>query len=292
MAKLSHTLEYVAARTGVGLVSQLSPKQADSFGAWLGRTVWRLAGSRRKIAADNLRMALGDKLSEDEIEGIVKRVFENIGRTLVEFSRFGQLTRERMDEIIVGDGQEYIRKAHEEGRGAVFVTAHFGNWELVGGWSATNAMEVDFLTGTQHNEKINEMFNDFRRSFGVNLLPLRSSLRGAFRSLKANHMTAMAADQHDGAQGMIIDFFGRKASTAKGPAIFALKANCPILPFVMRRERYDRHVVMAGDPVYPPNTGDPDEDMRQMTRGYLRFFEEAITQYPDQWMWTHRRWKI
>jgi KDO2-lipid IV(A) lauroyltransferase len=79
---------------------------------------------------------------------------------------------------------------------------------------------------------------------------------------------------------------------AKGPALFAVRCGSPILPFLLRRERYDRHVIMAGDPIYPPESGDLEADILAMTEAYTRFFEDGIREYPDQWMWTHRRWKV
>ena len=64
------------------------------------------------------------------------------------------------------------------------------------------------------------------------------------------------------------------------------------MPFLIRRERYDRHVVMAGTPIYPPHSGDDEKDIEEMTIAYTKFFENGIREYPDQWMWTHRRWKL
>ncbi|MFQ6008832.1 MAG: lysophospholipid acyltransferase family protein [Candidatus Zixiibacteriota bacterium] len=292
MAKLSHNIEYVFALIGVKLVHLLSPRMADAFGARLGSVAHLLLPSRRRIARDNLRRAMGETLTEDEIHDIVKRVFQNIGRTLVEFARFGKIRPEGARRIIIGEGLEYLQKVHDEGKGAVVLTAHFGNWELLGSWIAAVGYPVDFLVGTQHNQKIDNLFNNFRREMGVGIIPLKTSIRGVFKSLKANRIAAIVADQHAHSGGVTIDFFGRKAATPKGPAAFAVRANCPMIPFLMRRERYDRHVIEAGQPIYPPNSGDDEKDIEAMTIAYTKFFEEGIRKYPDQWMWTHRRWKL
>jgi KDO2-lipid IV(A) lauroyltransferase len=292
MAKLSHSIEYLLALSGVKLVQCMSPRMADVFGAGLGMLVYRLVPSRRRIAYDNLSKALGDSLSEHELRDIVKKVFQNIGRTLVEFARFGKIKQEGAQRLIVGSGKEYFEKALREGRGAIMVTAHFGNWELLGSWIAAVGFPVDFLVGTQHNRKVDDMFNEFRRQMGVNIIPLKTSIRKIFKSLKANRVAAMVADQHAHSGRLVIDFFGRKAATPKGPAAFAVRAQCPLIPMLMRRERYDRHVIEVGRPIYPPNTGDEEKDIKTMTIAYTRFFEEGIRRYPDQWMWTHRRWKL
>ena len=292
MAKLRHNVEYVGALLGVKLAHLLTLRMADAFGAALGSLAYVLLTSRRRIAYDNLRKAMGDSLSEREIRSIARKVFRNIGRTLVEFARFGKIKPEGARRIIVGDGTKYLQRAFQEGKGAIIVTSHFGNWELLGSWFAAVGYPIDFLVGTQHNKKVDGLLNSFRREMEVGIIPLKTSIRGVFQCLKANRLAGLVADQHAHTGGISVEFFGRKAATPKGPAAFAVKAKCPLLPFLMRRERYDRHVVEAGRPIYPPNGGDEEKDIETMTIAYSKFFEASIRKYPDQWMWTHRRWKI
>ncbi len=292
MAKLSHNVEYVFTLLGVKLAHLLSPRQADAFGAALGSLAYLLLPARRRIARDNLKRAMGDTLTERQIQTITKKVFQNIGRTLVEFARFGKIKPEGARRIIVGDGMNYLQQVRQEGKGAIIVTPHFGNWELLGSWFAAVGYPIDFLVGTQHNKKVDDLLNSFRREMGVRIIPLKTSIRGVFQCLKANRLAGLVADQHAHSGGISVEFFGRKAATPKGPAAFAVKAKCPLLPFLMRRERYNRHVVEAGQPIYPPNSDDEERDIETMTIAYTKFFEQGIRKYPDQWMWTHRRWKI
>ncbi len=292
MAKLSHNVEYLGAWLGMKMAQVLSPRLADSFGAALGGLAHRFLVMRRRVAFDNLKKGVGDGLTDQEIQAIVKKVFQNIGRTIVEFARFRQTGLEGTRRIIVGDGDSLFKKIQEEGKGAVLVTGHFGNWELLGMWPPSLGYPVDFLVGTQHNLKVDRMLVAFRREMGVGIIPLKNSLRGILKALKAKHFVCLVADQHDPAGGLIIDFFGRPATVPRGPAFFAVKTGCPVLPCMMRRERYDRHVVMPGEPIYPPDSGDEEADIRTVTEAYTRFFESCIRQYPDQWMWTHRRWKL
>ena len=292
MARLSHNIEYCFTLLGVKLAGLLSPRVADAFGAALGSLAYMLLPSRRRIAYENLKKAMGDTLTEQEIQAIIKRVFKNIGRTLVEFARFGKIKLEGTRKITFLDGSEYLRKVHDEGKGGIIVTAHFGNWELLGSWIAASGYPMDFLVGSQHNQKVDNLLNDFRREMGVGIIPLKTSIRGVFKCLRANHFTGLVSDQHAHFGGVTVDFFGRKAATPKGPAAFAIKAKCPLIPLLIRRERYDRHVVMAGTPIYPPHSGDDEKDIETMTMAYTKFFEDGIRKYPDQWMWTHRRWKL
>jgi len=292
MASLSHNLEYAAALTGVKLARIFTPRAADRLGVGLGSLAHAVLSSRRKIALYNLERALGAELSIDVRRRVAKEVFHNIGRSMIEFSRFGKTTLDDVRKLITGPGEEILARVHAEGKGGMVVTAHFGNWELLGVWVAACGYPMDFLIGTQHNEKVDRLLVGFRESMGVGIIRLSTSSRQVFKALKANHMTGLVSDQHSASGGVVLDFMGRPASTPKGPALFSIRTGAPLLPFLLRRERYDRHILIPGEPIYPPNSGDEEVDIAQMTKRYTRFFEQNIRKYPDQWMWTHRRWKV
>ena len=292
MASVKHNLEYALALSSTKFARMLSPKAADRLAVGLGNLVYRLSGSRRDIAYNNLKMALGDDLSDHEIREIVHRVFQNVARSLIEFARFGKVGRDRVRQVFVGDDRGILAKVHAGGKGAILTTAHYGNWELTGSYPALHGYPVDFLVGDQHNEKVDNLVNDFRRQIGVGIISAKTGLRSVFKCLKENRILGISPDQHAPSGRLVMNFFGRPASVAKGAALFAIRANSVILPVVSRRERYDRHVITFADPIYPPDTGDEEADIRTMVETYNRFFEAEIRKYPDQWMWTHRRWKL
>jgi Kdo2-lipid IVA lauroyltransferase/acyltransferase len=292
MATLAHNLEYLATAAGSGLAKLLPAPVADFAAARLGGVAYRLVKSRRKIAITNLERAYGDALTPEEREEIVHRVFQNIGRTLFEFARFRRIKLDGIRRLVTGPGQDVLKKVYEEGKGGIIVTAHFGNWEILGAWVAACGYPMDFLTGTQHNEKVNDLLNSFRSEMQVGIISLATSARQVFKALKANRFTGLVSDQHSASGGIVLDFMGRPASTPKGPALFSIRSGAPLLPFLLRRERWDKHVLIQGEPIYPPSSGDEEADIREMTRRYTAFFEAEIRKYPDQWMWTHRRWKV
>lgn len=290
MAKLGHEIEYLLAAGGGALARRLSPQAADRFAVGLGNLVHAVWKKRRTVAYENLSKALGNELPDPLIRDIVKRVFQNMARSLVEVSRFPAVGRERARAMIEGAGIEHVEEARRRGKGCIVITAHFGNWELFGNWISLMGHPIDLLVGVQHNQKIHRLFNGYRHSLGAETIEATVAARGIMRSLKQNRVVGIAGDQHSHT-GLPLEFFGRTAVATRGPALFAVKADAPLLPYLMRRERYDRHVVMAGDPIYPPHSGDVDRDVDNMTIAVHRFYETVIRRYPDQWMWTHRRWK-
>lgn len=293
MARMRHSLETGLVRLAVATANRMSPRGADRFAARLGRLAYHLVRSRRRIADENLKQAFGERYSDRERRAIVKAVFQNVARTFVELARLRQYDRDSARNLFAVEGADPFEQSPPDGKGRVAVTAHFGCWELSGGWVALHDDPTAALVLPQHNRAVNDLVNELRVRMGVELIPVEgTAVRAVFKALKAGYNVVVVADQHAPAQNLILDFFGRKAAVAKGPALFAVRSGCPLVPYLMRRDRFDRHVIMTGEPVYPPNSGDEEKDIEELTRGYLRFFESIIERYPEQWMWTHRRWKL
>lgn len=276
----------------MALACSLSAKKADQFGVGLGSLAHSMLPSRRRLAFDNIKKGLSATLPDLEIESIVRAVFQNTGRTLVETARFDRLDPTRLKALIEPAGLEAMREARAQGRGAIVATAHFGNWELMGVFPALFDIPSDTLAIRQHNLRINQKLINLRQSAGVRILEVPASARQVFRSLKENRIVIIAADQHASAGTLVLDFLGRPAAVARGPALFAIRQNCPVIPLLIRRERYDCHRVMVGQIIRPKPTENEEVNVRAITETYLRFLEENIRRYPDQWLWTHNRWKL
>lgn len=290
---MKKNLEYLAALLGVWLVNLMSHRTAYRFSGWLGRRLYHLMNSRREIARDNLKQALGHKLSDERIEQIVIAVFENLTRTFLEFTRFKKLGYDGIKKYITPGGNEYLEKANNEGKGGIILTAHFGNWEMLGGYLTQYGYKVKAMVKVQHNQKVDRLINGFRAVFKIGIIYIgKTNLREVVRALRSNHFVFNLPDQHDPSESLILDFFGRKTTVARGPALFALKNNCPIIPLLLRRDDFNKYVIIAGEPIYPVSSGDSERDVIEITQKYMKFLENNIEKYPEQWMWTHRRWKI
>ena len=290
--KISHGLEYFAVRVLTGAVQILPGRVADGMAFILGRLSYAVLTSRRRIARENLKRAFGSDKTDGEIELIIKNVFLNTARTLVEFSRQPKYTPEKILSWTECESREHIEKVVSEGKGAMLITGHFGNWELLGGWAVACGFPIDFLVGQQHNKKVDELLISFRRALGVGIIPIGMAARGVIKALKANRFVAVVSDQHAPLGGVRVQFFGRPAATPKGPAAFAVKVDCPILFGVYLRVGYNKHKAIVFPAIYPPHTGDSEKDIQIMTQAYTSYLEHAVRKYPDQWLWTHRRWKI
>jgi len=293
MMKISHGLEFVALWSLTKTVQVLPGRVADLIAVGIGKLAYFILASRRRIAQENLRRAFPNEISEQEITKIVRTVFINVARTTIEFARQPIM---KPDEILKSTishiGVEYLDRVLSEGKGAMLVTGHVGNWELLGGWLAAKGYPVDFLVGHQHNELVNELFLTFRRSFGAGIIPIGVAARHVIKSLRANRMVVVASDQHSASGGVAVNFMGRPASTPKGPAAFAVKVGSPLIFGYLAREKYNCYRVEFFPPIYPAGSDNAENDIFLMTQAYAAILESIIRKRPDQWMWTHRRWKL
>jgi len=266
---------------------------ADWIAVGLGKFAHVVLASRRRIALDNLRRAFKKEKSEAELERITRLVFINIARTVIEFARIPRLNKERLGRVVPEySGSEHLEQVYKEGKGAVMMTGHFGNWELLAAWTRGMGYPVHLLVGRQHNPYVDGYLTRLRKSMDVGVTPVGVGARQILRLLKENNLVAMVADQHSASAATRVQFFDRPAATPSGPAAFAVKLNCPLLFGYIVREAYNRHRVVIEPPIYPPESGDREKDIIDVTQQHTDLLEKAIRKYPDQWMWTHRRWKI
>jgi len=292
MASLKHRLEHAVVWGTLGAARLLPGRFADGLACILAALAYHVLASRRRLAINNLNLVFRGRFSEAATRNIVKRVFRNIAQTFVEEARVPKLGVEGFKAENVGSGQDNILKAQQEGKGQIAVTAHFGNWEKMGMWAGLQGVNPAYMVYRQHNPLVNELVNRLRVTMSGTIIEIPGQIKDVFRVLRNNGMVFIVCDQHASAGTLVMDFLGRPAAVARGPALFAVRHGCPILPFLLVRERFNRHVVKAGRPIYPPHSGDEDADVRAMTASWVEFFERWIREYPDQWMWTHNRWKL
>jgi KDO2-lipid IV(A) lauroyltransferase len=240
----------------------------------------------RRVALSNLAMAL------PELDGgahgrIADGVFRSIARLLVTFARFPRIDRGNIGEWIRYEGLEHFEAARARGRGVLFATAHLGNWELSAfahGWM-TAPMYV--VIRPLDNPRIDALVERRRTLSGNRLIGKKEYARGILKALHDNEAVGILVDQNASLEeGMFVDFFGVPACAGTGFAKLAAHSGAAVIPgFALWMESERKYVLRF----YPPVeiTGDAADDTRRL-QGRL---EAVIREYPDQWLWIHRRWK-
>lgn len=285
-------LEYLFLRHFAVLVQALPLCISLALGAMLGSIVFHILRIRRRVALKNLRLAFRNTLGEREIRRIAARLYRNIGRSLVELLRFPLLTPERVRELVSFDHVERLDRVARSGKGAILLTGHFGNWELMASAIAHRTRPFGVLVAPLKNRPIDDLAHVYRRAGQLLPIPTGTSVRELLRRLRRGEFVGLVADQDAGRDGLFVEFFGRPASTAQGPALLARREHLPILMSFIVREPGGRHRVFF-EPVPDELSGDSAHPaaIRRITEYYTHMLESYVRRYPDHWFWVHRRWK-
>jgi KDO2-lipid IV(A) lauroyltransferase len=197
-----------------------------------------------------------------------------------------------LGEQVHVDKPEVLKSAYSKGRGLIILTAHFGNWELLGqSFIVNQGFPVNGLAKTQSNPFINRKINERRSRVGNRVIQMETSLREVVRALRNGEAVGLVADQAAPKENVPVEFFGTMVPTHQGPSVFCLKLRSPMIGvFCVRRPdgSYDAYVeeVPSEDLV-----GDSEENVNELTRRHVKMLEKYIRKYPDQWLWQHKRWK-
>ncbi len=282
-----HAVEYTAVRGALGAAGSLPIAAAQRLGACAGSLAFDGFRVRRGVSVENIEKALG--VPRADAVRIARRSYRNLGRAMLEFCAFARLTRAQVIDLVSVSGLEHLERVRDEGHGAVFVTGHHGNWELLGATIAARGFKMDFLVGEQANSRVDDVMNDLRRAQGIGIISRAVALRKVLQALSQNHIVALLADQDARRQGIMVDFLGRPASTVRGPALFAIRRRCPIVTGFIYREG-KRHRAVINPPEYPPDLPE-DEAVAHLTRHHADALARHIRAHPDEYFWPHRRWK-
>lgn len=285
-------VEYVFAKTLIWLFGSLPHPIAYLVGdiaAWIGYTV---ANRQRQSGMQNLRMAL-PHLSESKRRKIIHGVFRNLGRLLVEFSRFPKLTKESISQLVEYEGFDHYVQAHNHGKGILYLTAHIGVWELAPFAHSVYGYPLKFLVRSIDNPLIDGLITRLRTCSGNTLIRRTNATREVLKALQNNEAVGFLIDQNTTRnEGIFADFFGIPAATTPGLATFALRTNAAVIPAYMRwDEGRRRHILHFDPPLNLVRTGDRRKDILENTKMFNRVLEDFVRQFPEQWLWIHRRWK-
>lgn len=240
----------------------------------------------------NLQMAF-PQLSEVERKQILQGSFRNLGRLLVEFTHFPKLSKDNIARLVSHDGLENYLEGLRRGRGVIFMTAHFGAWELSSFAHALYGYPLKFLVRPIDNERVEKLISDYRTASGNAPIQRRRATRDVLKALRQNEAVGILFDQNTTPnEGVFAEFFGIPAATTPSIALFALRTGAAVIPgFLIWEEKLGKHRLRLDPPVTLIDTGDIERDVVENTKLFNRILEGYVRQYPDQWLWIHRRWK-
>ena len=261
------------------------------MGRVIGRLGFYLDKKHRDIAIRNITTAFGDTKTANELYVLAKKAFENLGMNSMEFCRLPWLTEKNLAGYIECDGFENFKKAYDKGQGVIFLTGHFGNWELMAIFYALKGYPVDIIVRDLDNPVVDEFIRWVRTRAGNRTISKGRSMRELMRVLSKGGIVGVLLDQNvTWSEGVFVNFFNQLACTNKGTALLALASNAAVVPTFIVRERKG-HRIIIGEEITLVNTGDRANDQLNNTAIFTRVIEDFVKKYPEQWFWLHQRWK-
>lgn len=274
-----------------GLVGGLPPGVGRAFGAGLGRAAYWLLPGRRRVALDNLALVFGDTLSPAARATVARESFQHLGITAVECCRLFFGPAERLLGRVRARGAEHIEQAMARGRGIFFLTAHFGNWELLAATHGLAGFGLSVVVRPLDNPYLDALIARARERSGLRAISKREAVQGVRAALARGECIGILLDQDAGRAGVFVPFLGHAASTSRSLAVLALKTRAPVVPAFIHRLHDGGHELVVEPEIPLVITGDLDHDILVNTARFTEAIERHVRAHPEQWFWVHRRWK-
>ncbi|MFP2906355.1 lysophospholipid acyltransferase family protein [Pyxidicoccus sp. 3LFB2] len=280
-------------RAVFAFLTWLSPQSRDALARFVGNLAYTL-GIRRRVALDNLAMAMPEK-SDAERREIARGAYINMSRVVIESLPGGdRLPADWAEQGVEGtEAWEALKARVATGQGVLMVTAHFGNWELLGDMLIRWGVPLDALVRPLKGA-LNTRIAVNRVGCGAGLIYPKGAIQEIIDAVKRGESPFMLLDQALPAKAAVfVPFFGKLASTTPAMAVAAKRTGAPV--FVVMGVRNGRggarfRLEVEG-PILPPAPGECEDPITEHTARVTAALERCIRKYPEQWMWLHRRWK-
>jgi KDO2-lipid IV(A) lauroyltransferase len=285
-------LEYAAAWPFIKILGLLPRSLSRAFAIGIGQVVYLLHFRLRQVGMRNLEMVFPEK-SVAERKQILRGVFTSLGRQLAELCQFPRYTPENIDEVVVYDGLENYERAYARGKGVLFLTGHFGGWELSAFAHSLHGHWLHVVMRPMDNQYLDRLLQQYRTMYGNKTVDKDDFVRGLLAAMKAGETVGILMDTNmTPPQGIFVDFFGIPACTASGLARIALRTDAAVVPGFTIWDSALRKYRLRFDPALElVRTGNLEADITANTQMFTKVIEDYVRKYPDQWLWVHRRWK-
>lgn len=287
---MKNKLEFLFLKFLSFIISRLSLSNARRLAKLLAFIFYHFIPIRKNVVIKNLNIAFPN-LSKKEIKRLTKKSYINLFIVLIEILYLPYLNKEELENLVEITKKDIMEKALSQNRGLIFVSAHFGNWEIMAISSAIKLnLSYSVVIKPLRNPYVDEYINEWRTKFGNRIFSMGLSIKNIFRELMDKKIVALLADQRASTNSLEMKFFGKLTHVYEGPAVLSIKTGAPIIfTIAIRQPDYKYLIELVEIPI--PSEGDEKEKIYKITENYISLLEDYIRRYPDHWFWFHNRWK-
>lgn len=249
-------------------------------------------GFRTRSTA-NIRLALGDRLSAGEIDSVARQSLRNFLRACVEIGVAVGSSDDRIKAEIPIVGRKHLDAALAKGKGVLLLSAHLGNFFLIGCRIAVDGLPTFVLVNQPHDGRFAALMDEYRleaRQKTIHARPRNRALRELTEVLRRNQVAVMIADEYRRGSGVEVPLFGKTVIARRGPVSLALRTGAAVVPACMVRQA-DDSLRLVIEPELELERGERNaEAIRENTMRITRWLERTVRSYPEQWNWMNIHW--
>lgn len=258
----------------------------------LGSLAYIVSKRYKKVVRDNLLFIYGDTIDEEFIKKTTKYSFKLLLLNFMYTMQSRYYSVEEIAKKVTFENEDVVKKAKEQGRPIVFVTSHYGAWELGGSMLSALIEPIMIVYKNMNNPYFQEYLLSSRAKFNINYVERKGATRGILKQLRSGGAIALLIDTNVSKKEAIkVDFLGKPTSQIKTTAYFARKFDAAIIPTLIHTKDDENYVIKFYDEIIPPKTDDEAKDIALSTQMQTNWLSEEIFKAPEPWFWLHRRFK-
>jgi KDO2-lipid IV(A) lauroyltransferase len=280
-----HGIGYWGWRVGARLAQRLPARLLYAVAVALGEIGYLAWTAKRRIAKHNFAVVLGKPTTDREVAQVARRSFRNFAKYVVEIMRFPRLSITDFERLVTVQGWEHLRGALALGKGVIFVSIHFGNFEL-GGARISDEIPLNVIADELENQRLMDLLVGNRAHKNITLLTPDGAARKVLGALRRNEMVGLMMDLGPRAQAfdnVEAQFFGTPTSFPAVAASLARVSGAPIVVSACVRQRDNTFTGIALPPIFVARTKLAAEDIQRATQAIAHGLEGFVTRWPDQW---------
>ncbi len=287
MKKIKYFIEFLFIKLFFIIFKIIGYKNASNLGARIGSIIGPFFRSK-SLTKKNIKNCLTN-ISEEEVDNLIKKMWENYGRIFAEYMYIEKFRTKKLENYLKVNGMKTLEKIKKDGKPVVFISGHFSNFELMAMQLELSGIELSAVYRPLNNIFLNQTMEDLRRNFICKnqIKKGLSGVREIIRAFAQNNSIALMIDQRvsEGEKSLL---FNNATYTTTIPAQLIKKYKCPVVPIYIERKNNIFFKIIIEEPIY----FNENDDIKIITLKLNNWLESKISLNPDQWIWTHNKWKL
>ena len=285
MKKITYLFEFIIIHTLFLIFRSLGYKTSSNFGFFIGKTVGQIFRSKSLIVKNIEKSKI--KLKNNSYDA-AKNILGNYGRIFAEYPHLKNFRNNKLSKFIKIEGLKYLEKIKNENKPVVFISGHFNNFELMAMQIEKSGINLATIYRPLNNMFLNKTMENIRINYicKKQIKKGRSGTRQVLENLKKGYSIALMVDQRV-TEGSKVNFFGNPASTTTIPAQIIKKYKCDLVPIYIERKNKYFFKMYVSEPIKVSSS----KNQAEVSLFINKILEKMILKNPDQWIWSHDRWK-